>query len=108
MIRLNNASLSRMKPEVYSTIFITSDLICLILQAAGGALTATSGGNSASATSMRQIGINVMIAGLALQVVSLFSFIVCASDYAWRCYKQKTFSRIAGEGLSTWKGLTIC
>jgi hypothetical protein len=108
IILLNNASLSRIKPKYYSGIFITSDLVCLILQAAGGALTSTSSGNSASAESMRQTGINVMIAGLALQVVSLIAFILCASDYIWCCYKQNKASRGSAKALGTQKGLAIC
>ncbi|KAJ5469275.1 hypothetical protein N7539_008893, partial [Penicillium diatomitis] len=63
MIFMGSPALSRIKPKFYSTIFITSDLICLILQAAGGALAVTSRGPTPSAENMRQTGINVMIAG---------------------------------------------
>lgn len=64
---------------------MTADFLCLVLQAAGGAITSTSGGDSDQAETMRETGINIMIAGLALQVVSLSCFILYGSIYLWRC-----------------------
>jgi len=63
---------------------MTCDFVCLVLQAAGGAITSTSGGPSREAAAMRQTGVNIMIGGLLFQVVSLFLFILYATIYAWR------------------------
>lgn len=71
----------RIKPKYFSVIFITSDFICLVLQAAGGAIASLSGGTSEQARASSQMGINIMIAGLALQVVSLVIFIAGCVDF---------------------------
>ncbi|KAL4993619.1 RTA1 like protein-domain-containing protein [Aspergillus recurvatus] len=72
---------SRLKAKSYAKIFVSCDILCLVLQAAGGAVTATAGRDQ---DSLRRIGINVMIAGLAAQVVCLGAFMVLVGDYAWR------------------------
>lgn len=61
---------SRLRPQVYTYIFITCDLVALILQAVGGAM--ASMGDPGS--SMQQAGVDTMIAGMAWQVVSLALF----------------------------------
>ncbi|OIW33073.1 putative RTA1 domain protein [Coniochaeta ligniaria NRRL 30616] len=76
--------LSWIRPKRISIIFMTCDFVCLVLQAAGGAITSTSSGESQEAADMRQTGVNIMIGGLAFQVVSLFLFILYAAVYAWR------------------------
>ena len=89
---------------------MTMDFICLVLQAAGGAITSTSGGTSEQAADIRDMGVNIMIAGLTLQVISLVLFITYASVYAWRWNvavslgpRQQTCRK---EGLK-WKALVI-
>lgn len=74
-------SLLRIKTHTLALSFIASDIVCLILQAAGGAITATSGGTSKQAEATRNMGINIMIAGLVLQVVSLLVFTAGALHY---------------------------
>ncbi|KAK3059785.1 hypothetical protein LTR53_020289, partial [Teratosphaeriaceae sp. CCFEE 6253] len=61
---------------MYTRIFITFDLFSIALQAVGGALA------SASTTdALLEAGDNVMITGLATQVVTLVIFGVLAADY---------------------------
>lgn len=84
-----------------------SDFFCLVLQAAGGAITATTGGASREAAAMRNTGINVMIAGLSLQVVSLLFFIGCALDYAWFLSQKGFAPALTTEQSRRWKGLLI-
>ncbi|KAL4984490.1 RTA1 like protein-domain-containing protein [Aspergillus falconensis] len=101
---------SRLKAKSYAKIFFACDLLCLVLQAAGGAVTATAGRNQ---DSLRGIGINVMIAGLAAQVVCLGAFMVLAGDYARRLRVLRTGNcagpdSVASAGSTgggwTWKG----
>lgn len=87
-------SLSFIRPKIVSIIFMVFDFICLVLQAAGGAITATSNGADQDAVDMRQMGVNIMIGGLAFHVVSLFLFISYASVYAWR-YRAATARQTA-------------
>ncbi|PWY69724.1 RTA1-domain-containing protein [Aspergillus heteromorphus CBS 117.55] len=75
------SQLSRLKQRSYSLIFISFDIISLLLQAAGGAITTS---NSASTV---QSGINIMIAGLSSQVASLTLYIVICLDFAFRVYR---------------------
>ncbi|KAI1344533.1 RTA1 like protein-domain-containing protein [Xylariaceae sp. FL0016] len=73
---------SRLKPMTYTKIFVTFDLISLLLQAAGGALASISDSQSETDT-----GVNIMIAGLAFQVFSLVVFICLCLDFAIRLYR---------------------
>ncbi|KAJ6437955.1 RTA-like protein [Purpureocillium lavendulum] len=73
--------LSRFKPKLFYWIFIPADLVCLVLQAAGGALSTTSSGSSTT-------GVDVAMAGLALQVAVLFIFSLLFADYMIR-YKRE-------------------
>ena len=75
--------ISRFSPRTYTITFMTCDFISLLLQATGGAIADTASDHSES-----QIGINIMIAGLAWQVVSLLLFIVCCGEYAWRVWRS--------------------
>ncbi len=84
---------ARFKPRTYTIIFITSDIFSLVLQAVGGALADTAlNGDS----SQEQDGINIMIAGLSCQVVSLFIFMCLCADFAVRVRKSRADAR---EGL---------
>ncbi|RGP81133.1 rta1 like family [Fusarium longipes] len=77
--------LSRFKPQLFIWIFIPFDIICLILQAAGGAMSTTPGNTT---------GVDVSMAGLALQVIVLVAFIAAFSDYMiryWRSGRAQAF-----------------
>lgn len=73
---------SRIKPELLYWIFIPIDIICLILQAAGGALSVVSSGSSST-------GVDVAMTGLGLQVGGLFFFSVLFIDYLTRYLRKK-------------------
>jgi hypothetical protein len=77
--RINHLApqLSRFNPKFFYWIFIPADLICLALQAAGGALSTQTNGSS-------DTGVNITMAGLVLQVVVIFLFIVAFADYMVR------------------------
>lgn len=77
-------NISRFRPAVYTITFICFDIFSLILQAAGGAIAASTNDNSTS-----QTGINIMIAGLAFQVVSLFLFMSMCTDFAFAVRRNK-------------------
>jgi RTA1 like protein len=66
---------ARFAPVLFYYIFIPCDITSLVLQATGGALSSTSNGSN-------QTGVNIALAGLCFQVVTLVVFIVAAVDYA--------------------------
>ncbi|KAG8529562.1 uncharacterized protein KY384_006199 [Bacidia gigantensis] len=72
-----SVSVSRFDPKWFYYFFIPFDIISLILQAAGGAISSTSNGGDSS-------GVNIALAGLSIQVITLFVFTVLCIDYAIR------------------------
>ncbi|KAH7170218.1 RTA1 like protein-domain-containing protein [Dactylonectria macrodidyma] len=68
--------LSRFKPQLFYWIFIPFDIVCLILQAAGGAMSTSDDGGD--------LGVDISMAGLILQVIVLVAFIIAFSDYMFR------------------------
>ena len=73
---------ARLRPKTYSLIFMFSDFVALVLQGAGGGIASTGKDQTTS-----QMGINIMIAGLAWQVASLTIFSAAAADFVW-CVKR--------------------
>ncbi|RAH55815.1 RTA1-domain-containing protein [Aspergillus piperis CBS 112811] len=88
-------NLSLLQPKTYTYLFITCDLISLILQAAGGAITSTADADQAD---LAQTGVNIMIAGLASQVVSLVLFMGLCGELAYRVWKKKNLYRFRLNG----------
>ncbi|KAF4637850.1 hypothetical protein G7Y89_g225 [Cudoniella acicularis] len=70
---------SRLTPRMYSLIFMTSDVIALLLQSVGGAIA-----DNASTDSGETFGTNIMVAGLASQLISLSCFLILASEFFWK------------------------
>lgn len=76
------AQYARFPPKFYYWIFIACDLLSLILQATGGALSSVSSGGSKAA-------VDVAIAGLSFQVFTLLIFILLALEYSVRYRKAE-------------------
>ncbi|KAL8867644.1 MAG: hypothetical protein Q9174_005523, partial [Haloplaca sp. 1 TL-2023] len=76
---------ARFPPKAYYWIFIPCDILSLILQAVGGALSSTSSGDSGPAVS-------VSLAGLSFQVFTLVFFIALIGEYIWRYRKGQRIS----------------
>ncbi|EHK40479.1 hypothetical protein TRIATDRAFT_296433 [Trichoderma atroviride IMI 206040] len=89
--------LSRVNPKLFFYIFIPLDIICLALQAAGGALSTILTGN---------IGVNVSMAGLVLQVIVLVIFSAAFADYMIR-YIRSGRRQSQGQAVSRWRFATF-
>ncbi|GAB7348195.1 hypothetical protein MBLNU459_g6199t1 [Dothideomycetes sp. NU459] len=76
---------SRLRPQLYTYIFISCDLLSIILQGAGGALSAS----AADGSNLLNIGVDVMIAGLSSQVVTLAIFAALAADFFCGVWRHK-------------------
>ena len=83
IITIFSVRLSLLKPKWITIIFVVADIIALVLQAGGGAIT-----SSADDEEGNQLGIDVMIAGLASQVVSLVLFCAICGYFAWRVFQS--------------------
>ncbi|KAF2717580.1 RTA1-domain-containing protein [Polychaeton citri CBS 116435] len=75
-----NEDKSRVQPKWIAIGFMTSDFLSLVLQGAGGGIADT-----ADTDSGQQVGVDVMIAGLVLQAVSIAAFLLVCIDFFWRC-----------------------
>jgi len=80
---------SRLTPKQYTLSFIAADFIALILQAVGGALADT-----ASTLDSAKTGENVMVAGLAFQVMSLTVFIGLVGEFLWNVRRDRMVLRV--------------
>lgn len=72
-------SLARFNPKFLYMFFIPCDIVSLVFQAAGGALSSITGGGN-------QTGVNLSLFGLALQVFTLAIFIGLSGDYLVRYF----------------------
>ena len=83
--------LSRFDPKYFYYIIIPCDIVSLVLQAAGGGLSTKSSGQS-------KIGIDLAIAGMAFQVITIVVFCGFFADFlirylrsgAWEQEKHQT------------------
>ncbi|KAF1925374.1 parasitic phase-specific protein PSP-1 [Didymella exigua CBS 183.55] len=78
VITHSNRSVSRFNPRFITFTFIPCDIISLVLQGTGGALSA--GADTVDGT---KLGVDVSKAGLIFQVITLVLFIGLTSDYLW-------------------------
>jgi len=90
-MRLSPSS-AQFKPALYYQIFIPCDVLCLVVQAVGGALSTQSDGSS-------KVGVNLGLAGLSLQVIVIFVFIVLSLQYAFRYRKDVRAGKVSGAGV---------
>jgi hypothetical protein len=117
IIIYHGEDVSRLKSRNYAIFFVSCDVIALILQSAGGALTSTAEGADG-----RQMGLNIMIAGLAFQVAALTLFIALSSEFAIRLRRRNLKGEYqisdgasltkddyaAIQGKKTWKLFLFC
>jgi len=77
--RLLGTSYSRLSPQWYTRIFLTADIISLIVQGAGGGLAAT-----AETEKDSDLGGNIMLGGIVFQLVAVIAFITLSVEYFFR------------------------
>ncbi|KAF4959390.1 hypothetical protein FGADI_1712 [Fusarium gaditjirri] len=89
VINFVDPSVSRFSPKYFYWIFIPSDIISLILQAVGGAVSVVS-----TAQEDVETGEDISIAGLVFQVVTLLIFVALFIDYVIRASKSPARYRL--------------
>ncbi|KAM5349809.1 hypothetical protein ACJ41O_006314 [Fusarium nematophilum] len=90
---------SVLAPKQYTTIFITADVISLVLQATGGGLSATAGTDNKD---QFNLGNNIMMAGVSFQVATLTVFAALTGLFLVRRVRARSQYPIAGSALETW------
>lgn len=86
IVRVFGVSHSRIRPQLYTRIFIPCDMIALVLQAVGGGLAAYATYHAAST----QKGDNIMMAGLISQVITMAIFMLVSTDFAIRAWRSNS------------------
>ncbi|KAK1967911.1 RTA1 like protein [Colletotrichum sublineola] len=85
IVVVNGASISRIKPRSYTTFFLGCDTVSLVVQAVGGGIAASTPLDNPD---MIDVGTNILVAGLSIQVASLFAFSACSLEFLWRVRKN--------------------
>ncbi|KAL0571321.1 envelope glycoprotein [Marasmius crinis-equi] len=80
LVTLLGTQYSRLRPNLYAYIFLGCDIVSLILQGAGGGLASTAD----NGTTEFDLGTNLMIAGIALQVAMMTVFVILVGEYMFR------------------------
>lgn len=81
---------SRLKPKMYTYIFISCDVLALILQGVGGGMAATGKDVKGS-----KRGVDIMIAGLISQVITMTLFLALWADFALRTRRARLSGSLA-------------
>ncbi|KAK9466073.1 RTA1 like protein-domain-containing protein [Lipomyces arxii] len=84
---------SRLKPWAYSQLFISLDVVSIILQAVGGGMAATALVNGTEVGT----GTHIMVAGLAFQVFGTTIFFLACLDFFWHVYTWKSQTQEAAR-----------
>lgn len=84
---------SLIKPALYTWLFISLDIFSILLQAAGGGMAASGDSN----TTLLNIGNDVILAGICVQVAQLVAFGIVSAYYAWNVYRHRRSSSVSGR-----------
>ncbi|KAJ5684121.1 uncharacterized protein N7477_000466 [Penicillium maclennaniae] len=93
-IQLLGRESSILKPSLYLWIFVTCDIVSLVIQAIGGGLASGEatkiGGNTAPGT-------HIMVAGIVFQLFSVTIFVLCAADFIRRSLRHRLLQQLTGS-----------
>ncbi|CAM1502405.1 Fc.00g043890.m01.CDS01 [Cosmosporella sp. VM-42] len=89
VINFVDPSFSRFKPQLFYWVFIPCDIVSLILQATGGALSCVGSDRSAV-----EVGEHISLAGLIFQVITLVIFCGLFADYVIMAARSPSRNRI--------------
>lgn len=83
-------------PLMYSYIFVACDIVSLAIQAAGGAMDASTINDSTAS----ETGSHIFVAGLAVQTASMSAFLYLFFDFLFKIFVK---TRAEYLGVSVWK-----
>jgi hypothetical protein len=102
IVALFGSEWSLLKPKLYTIIFIGADIVSLVLQAAGGGIAATT---AIGDDDMLNLGNNIMMAGIAFQVVTLTVFASLATAFCIRRVRAVKSYPLRGNALQAWQAV---
>ncbi|KAK6339697.1 hypothetical protein TWF718_009092 [Orbilia javanica] len=77
------AGISRVQPKVYTYFFVICDIVSLVIQAPGGAISSVSASQGKPPT----LGAYIGLSGICFQVLSLSIWFGLGAEFAFRCRK---------------------
>ncbi|WVQ96054.1 hypothetical protein IAU59_003154 [Kwoniella sp. CBS 9459] len=84
---------SILRPKLYITVFVTCDVISLVLQAIGGGWAATAPNPTPKTPT------NIMVGGIVFQLISMIIFSFLALDFALRAMKKRPYTGRQSQSL---------
>lgn len=88
--------ITRIRPNFYSTLFISCDLFSIVLQGIGGGMSSAASDQGKSTAP----GTHTMVAGLAVQVASMTMFLFFTVDFFWRVTRKVRETKLNNPGFS--------
>ncbi|KZV76213.1 RTA1-domain-containing protein [Peniophora sp. CONT] len=79
---------SRLSQEWYTRIFLSCDLVALVMQGVGGGIA-----SSATTDSGSTLGSNIMLAGIIFQLVGIIVYTCLAAEFLWHYGQDMPFRR---------------
>ena len=101
---------SRLRPRLYTWVFIGCDIGSIVVQACGGGVAASAGNRAPFKQSLLNAGDGLIVAGIACQVATMAACAVFALDFYIRLRKSKAGRAVAEKGeedLKKSKGVRI-
>ncbi|KAG7100095.1 hypothetical protein E1B28_001875 [Marasmius oreades] len=80
---------SRLRPRFYTYVFLSCDIVSLVLQGIAGGFAATAD----PGTSQYDLGTNLMVAGIGLQVAMMTIFVILVGEYTVRYINDRPLKR---------------
>ncbi|KAF9790457.1 RTA1-domain-containing protein [Thelephora terrestris] len=93
IIRRLGPCYSRLRPKMYSIVFLTADIVALTVQGVGGAIAATAAGNNKDPT----MGGRIMLGGIVFQMIAITGYMILAIEFIFRYLNDKPFQRPDNE-----------
>lgn len=90
-IELVGRGSSLLSPRMYAIVFLTCDVISLVIQAVGGAMASSASSNLEDAWP----GTKIMIGGVAFQLIAMTVFALLAVDFVRRCARMGETARLS-------------
>ncbi|KAH9944345.1 RTA1 like protein [Epithele typhae] len=85
---------SRLTPRWYSRIFLSVDILCLLITGGGGGLAATGPTNPSAV----KTGSDIILVGLGIQIFSLTVFCTLMAEFVWRRANERPYHKEVTRG----------
>jgi hypothetical protein len=100
----NNNKILGLKPTLVTKIFVGIDIVSILIQASGSGIASSNDWEG----SQKEVGVNILIAGLAIQVVTVIVFLFMCWIFSDRAYFSGIGTRVDAPELADRAFKAIC